>query len=313
MSKTVLVTGGCGFIGSNLVDRLIDEGFNVVVIDNKSSDAHDKFYINEKAIYYTNDIAESADTIHSINGIFLKHTPEYVFHLAAEARIQNCIYNPTKAFMTNGLGTQRILEASKLSGVKRVMFSSTSAIYGLTDSEIGSNSSQKETALADCLNMYSYSKLFGEGLCKLYSKMYNVDTVCFRYFNVYGPRQPVRGSYAPVIGVFSRLKKLSEPMTIVGDGSQTRDYVHVSDVVSANIAAMKKEQNLGGEIINIGTGLSFSVLDIAKMMGGEYTYVPAREGEAKRTLADITKAKEILDWEPKYTLEKYMENKEYDN
>lgn len=301
---TVLVTGGCGFIGSNLVDKLIESNHNVVVIDDLSSDAHNKFYYNKKATYYQHDI--SKDFL--VNGIFERHRPKYVFHLAAEARIQNCIENPSRALKVNTLGTDNILQASRMFDVSRVMFSSTSAIYGLNDSL-----PQKETLQPNCLNMYSYSKLFAEGLCKMYSTMYNLDSVCFRYFNAYGPRQPVRGSYAPVIGVFSRQKKNNEQMTVVGDGLQTRDYVHVSDIVSANIAAMNNEKNFNSEIINIGTGKSFSVLDIAKMMGGEYIHVDARKGEARHTLADITKAKELLNWEPKYSLETYMENKEYDN
>ena len=301
---TVIVTGGCGFIGSNLVDKLIELNYNVIVIDNLSSTTHEKFYYNKQAIYYKNDITNK----NILNGIFERHRPEYVFHMAAECRIQQCIEDPSKAFNTNTVGTNNILEASKLFGVKRVMFSSTSAIYGLNDTL-----PQTENLIPNCLNMYSYSKLFSEGLFKLYSEMYNIDSICFRYFNAYGSRQPIRGSYAPVIGVFSRQKKNNEQMTVVGDGLQTRDYVHVSDIVSANIAAMNCNNKLNANIVNIGTGKSFSVLDIAKMMNGEYIHVPARNGEARHTLADITKAKELLNWEPKYSLEKYMENKEYDN
>lgn len=300
----IIVTGGCGFIGSNLVDELIRLNYNVSVIDNLSSTAHEKFYFNKQAVYYKDDITNK----NIVNGIFEKHKPDYVFHMAAECRIQQCIEDPTTAFNTNTVGTNNILEASKLFGVKRVMFSSTSAIYGLNDTL-----PQTEKLTSDCLNMYSYSKLFSEGLFKLYSQLYGVDSICFRYFNVYGSRQPIRGSYAPVIGVFSRQKKNNEQMTVVGDGLQTRDYVHVSDIVSANIAAMNCQNNLNANIVNIGTGKSFSVLDIAKMMNGEYIHVPARSGEARHTLADITKAKELLNWEPKYSLEKYMENKEYDN
>lgn len=300
----IIVSGGCGFIGSNLVDELINLNHNVVVIDNISSTAHEKFYYNKQAIYYKDDITNK----NIVNGIFERHKPNYVFHMAAECRIQQCIEDPTKAFNTNTVGTNNILEASKLFGVKRVMFSSTSAIYGLNDTL-----PQTEKLTPDCLNMYSYSKLFSEGLFKLYSQLYGVDSICFRYFNVYGPRQPIRGSYAPVIGVFSRQKKNNEPMTVVGDGLQTRDYVHVSDIVSANIAAMNRDNKLNAEIVNIGTGKSFSVLDIAKMMNGEYIHVAERCNEVRHTLADITKAKELLNWEPKYSLEKYMEKKEYDN
>lgn len=301
----ILVTGGCGFIGSNLVDTLcVSQNYNVIVIDNLSSDAHDKFYYNKKATYYKDDITNK----HIVNDIFERHRPDYVFHLAAEARIQNCINDPTKAFNTNTVGTQNILEACRLFKTKRVMFSSTSAIYGLVDII-----PQTETQSPNCLNMYSYSKLFSEGLFKLYSEMYDVDSVCFRYFNVYGPRQPVRGTYAPVIGVFSRQKKMGDPMTIVGDGLQTRDYVHVYDVVRANIAAMNCKNKLNADVINIGTGKSYSVLDLAISMGGEYTHITPRQNEVRDSIADISKAKELLNWEPKYSLEKYMENKEYDN
>ena len=298
----ILVTGGCGFIGSNLTDALINLGHDVCVIDNLSSDAHDQFYYNKKATYYKDDVTNK----HIVTGIFERHKPDYVFHLAAEARIQNCINDPIKAYNVNTTGSLNILEASRMFGVKRIMFSSTSAIYGLNESY-----PQTEKLTPDCLNMYSYSKLFSEGLFKLYSETYNVDSVCFRYFNVYGPRQPVRGSYAPVIGVFSRQKKMGDPMTVVGDGLQTRDYVHVSDVVQANIAAMNKQDKLNAEIINIGTNKAFSVLELAIQMGGEYNHIAPRQGEARHTLADITKAKNLLNWEPKKDLLDYLRNEEY--
>ena len=299
----IIVTGGCGFIGSNLVDELIKQGHDVVVIDDLSSDAHDQFYFNEQAKYYHHDITNK----HIVHGVFQRHPPEYVFHLAAEARIQNCISDPSKALDTNTVGTQNVLEAAKRVKTKRVMFSSTSAIYGLSSNDV-----QKESDTPDCLNAYSYSKFFSEGLCKMYSNLYGLDTACFRYFNVYGNRQPIRGSYAPVIGVFSRQKKNNEAMTVVGDGLQTRDYVHVSDIVSANIAAMNHTESLAGKIMNVGTGTSYSVLDVAKMMGGEYTHVAPREGEARQTCANVSVIQETLGWKPTKSLSHYMENKEYD-
>jgi UDP-glucose 4-epimerase len=280
----IIVTGGCGFIGSNLVDTLVNEGHSVAVIDDLSSDAHDQFYFNSNATYYNYDVTNS----HLVNGVFERHEPEYVFHI-------------------NTFGTQNVLDAAKRVKTKRVMFSSTSAIYGLTQ-----NSIQNENDTPDCLNAYSYSKFFSEGLCKMYSDLYDLDTVCFRYFNVYGNRQPKRGSYAPVIGVFARQKKANQLMTVVGDGLQTRDYVHVKDVVSANIAAMNHSEPLKGKIMNVGTGTSYSVLDLAKMMGSEYTHVAPRSGEARHTCADISVIKETLGWLPTKTLKQYMENKEYD-
>ena len=303
-NKKILVTGGCGFIGSNLVDKLVSDGNDVIVIDNLSSDAHDQFYFNKSATYYEHNIINS----NIVNGVFSRHNPEYVFHLAAEARIQNCINDPLKTLQTNTLGTQNLLEACRLFNTKRFIFSSTSAIYGLK-----TISPMTETDTPDCLNPYSYSKWFSECLCKMYSDLYKLDTVCMRYFNVYGPRQPVRGSYAPVIGVFSRQKKNNEPMTIVGDGLQTRDYIHVSDVVEANIACMTFQQKFFGDIFNIGTGESYSVLDIAKMMGGEYIFVSPRSGEAKETLANNKKAKNILNWNWTKILKNYLLNKEYEN
>lgn len=299
----IIVTGGCGFIGSNLVDRLIDLNHNVIVIDDLSSDAHDQFYYNNKAIYYHYDITNE----NSVNSVFEKHEAEYVFHMAAEARIVNCITNPSRALSVNTLGTQNVLEASRRTKAKKVIFSSTSAIYGLTSKEI-----QTENDSPDCLNAYAYSKLFSEGLCKMYFDLYNLDTVCLRYFNVYGPRQPKRGSYAPVIGVFSRQKKQNEPMTIVGDGLQTRDYIHVSDVVNANILAMNHSTQLKGKVMNVGTGKSYSVLDLAKMMRGEYTHLPPRVAEARNTCANNLNIKVTLGWNPEKSLEEYMENEEYD-
>jgi UDP-glucose 4-epimerase len=297
-----LVTGGCGFIGSNLVDELINQNHDVVVIDNLSSDAHDQFYFNKKATYYNYDIQD-----HRINGLFEQYKFEYVFHLAAEARIQNCINDPSKALNTNTIGTQYLLQAANEHKVKRFILSSTSAIYGLNEIL-----PQTESLPVNCLNMYSYSKWFSENLCKMYANTTELDTICFRYFNVYGPRQPIRGSYAPVIGVFSRQKKAGEPMTIVGDGLQTRDYVHVSDVVNANISAMNKIENLNGEIINIGSEMNYSVLDIAKFMGGEYIYLPPRIGEAKNTLSNCNKAKQLLNWSSKKKLLDYLEKKDYE-
>jgi UDP-glucose 4-epimerase len=304
-----LVTGGNGFIGSNVVDALIEAGHEVIVIDNLSSDAHDNFYYNEKARASFKFCITNIKMCHEI---FEGFKPDYVFHFAAEARIQNCNLNPTKAYETNLMGTLNMLELSRNHKVKRFIFSSTSAIYGLKNSPFEPNLLNEEM-VPDCLNAYSLSKLSAEQACKMYSDLYGLSTVCLRYFNVYGPHQPKRGSYAPVIGIFSRQLKNNEKMTIVGDGNQTRDYVHVSDVVNANLLAALSEIDLKGDVFNVGSGKSFSVLELAKMMQGEYTFLPERVGEARHTLADITKIKQYFEWEPKKSLKEYMENKEYDN
>ncbi len=299
-----LVTGGNGFIGSNAVKALLDIGHQVEVIDNLSSDAHDEFVHHDEAKYHKIFIEDYV----MCSQVFERFRPDYVLHFAALARIQNCIEDPILAYETNLIGTLNMLELSRKHKVKRFVFSSTSAIYGLKNGD----EPQHEEMQPDCLNAYSLSKLAGEQACKMYSDLYSLSTACLRYFNVYGKNQPKRGSYAPVIGIFSRQKKNGEPMTIVGDGLQTRDYVHVSDVVIANITAATSNHDLRGDVFNVGSGKNYSVLELAKMMGGEYTHVPARVGEARQTLANINKIKEYFGWEPRKSLMEYMEKKQYD-
>lgn len=306
-----LVTGGAGFIGSNLVDALVSQGHEVIVIDNESSDAHDSFYWNPYANNNKLDICDYKNTRELYEGV------DAVFHLAAEARIQPCIDNPIKAANANVIGTCTVLQCAREAGVKRFMYSSTSAAYGLIN-----NPPMRESMPIDCLNPYSVTKVAGEELCKMYYKLYGLRTVVFRYFNVYGERQPVKGQYAPVVGIFLRQKKNNQPMTIVGDGSQKRDFVHVSDVVNANIKASMLpdkpfyiENGMAntiwdyGMVINIGTGICYSVKEISQMIGGDSINIAPRIGEAKITLADNTLARLILDWNPQVKLEEWINNK----
>lgn len=289
-----LVTGGAGFIGSHIVDALVDAGHEVLVIDNQSAASHDQFYFNDKAEYHCISITNSY-----ISGLFQE--VDYVFHLAAESRIQPALSNPELAIQTNVLGTCRVLKYALDYGIKRFIYSSTSSAYGLANSI-----PLQEDMKKDCLNPYSITKTAGEDFCKMYTNLYGLDTITFRYFNVYGERQPTKGQYAPVIGLFQRQSEAGDAMTVVGDGEQTRDYTHVSDVVAANIAAMVAPKEACGELFNIGTGDRHSVNKIAEMIGGEVTHVPARLGEARDTLADISKAKHILNWEPKVKLEDWL-------
>ena len=295
-----LITGGCGFIGSHIVDRLINEGHKVIVIDNLSSDAHEDFYYNFKASYYhysVNDYGQCAE-------VFNGSKPDYVLHLAAEARIQNCITDPTLAFQTNLTGTLNMLALAKHFKVKRLVLSTTSAIYGLTNMGL-----LNEQMSPDCLNAYSLSKYQAEQVCKMYSNMYGLDTVCLRYFNVYGPRQPTKGPYAPVIGVFSRQKQAGQKLTVVGDGDQTRDYVHVCDIVDANIKAAIHHIELNGEIFNVGTGKNYSVNWIASHIENNHNniiHIPPRVGEARDTIADNSKIINTLNWTPTISLEDYI-------
>lgn len=305
-----LVTGGCGFIGSHLVDRLIDDGHDVIVIDNKSSISNEKFYFNGKAKYYEYDICDSDDISYLFSGI------DWVFHLAAESRIQPIIDNPQLAVQTNTLGTCNVLEAARQHNVKRVMYSSTSAAYGLKNTP-----PLQESMLTDCLNPYSYSKVCGEQLCEMYYKMWGLETVIFRYFNVYGERHPIKGQYAPVVGLFIEQVKRYEPMTIVGDGNQRRDFTYVLDVVNANILAANAENIMFGTVFNVGTGNSTSVNELADMisknmsMRGYSThppvYIPERIGEARETKADYTKINQSLGWSPTITIEEWLDKYHY--
>ncbi len=291
-----LVTGGAGFIGSNLVDRLIKLGHEVVVIDNEYSDAHDQFYWNDRAENYKYDIRDYKNTRPLYDGV------DYVFHIAAEARIQPAIENPIESVSINSVGTCTVLQCSHEAAVRRVMYSSTSSAYGMNPSP------NVETQPDDCLNPYSVSKVNGEKLCKMYTDLFDLPTICFRYFNVYGERQPLKGQYAPVIGIFMRQKNSGEPLTIVGDGEQRRDFTHVSDVVNANILAAisNPTPEVFGQVFNVGTGKNHSVNEIAAMISDNTVNLPSRLGEARVTLADNQKLRTTFGWEPKVVLENWI-------
>ena len=296
MKTKSLVTGGAGFIGSNLVDKLLTMGHEVIVIDNQFSEAHDQFYWNFHGQNYRMDIRDYSLTRKLYDGV------DYVFHLAAEARIQPAIENPIEAVSINSVGTCTVLQCAREAGVKRVMYSSTSSGYGMNEPP------NVETQDDDCLNPYSVSKVNGEKLCKMYTSLYGLETVCFRYFNVYGNRQPLKGQYAPVIGIFLRQLAAGEPLTIVGDGEQRRDFTHVDDVVNANIKAALAniDDKCFGQVYNVGTGLNHSINEIAAMISDNVIRIPPRLGEAKISLANNTKLRETFNWEPTVKLETYL-------
>ncbi len=293
-----LVTGGAGFIGSNLVDKLLELGHEVIVIDNEFSDAHDHFYWNDKAQNYKYDIANYEATRPLYDGV------DYVFHLAAEARIQPAILNPIEAVRINTVGTCTVLQCSREAGVKRVMYSSTSSAYGKNEPP------NIETQYEDCLNPYSVSKVAGEKLCKMYTELYALPTVIFRYFNVYGERQPLRGQYAPVIGIFLRQKADGEPLTIVGDGNQRRDFTYVGDICQANILAATKEVDYEayGQVYNVGTGNNYSINQVARMISNNTTNIVPRPGETRLSLANNQKIRKTFGWEPKMKLQDWIES-----
>ena len=287
-----LVTGGAGFIGSHIVDKLLEMGHEVVVIDNESAESNEEFYWNDKTQNHKYDIRDYENTRPLYDGV------DYVFHTAAEARIQPAILNPIEAVSVNCVGTVTVLQCAREAGVRKVVYSSTSSGYGFN--EPPNNEGQRD----DCLNPYSVSKVSGEKLCKMYNDLFGLKTVFFRYFNVYGERQPLKGQYAPVIGIFLRQRGDGEALTIVGDGEQRRDFTHVSDVVSANILAATKDvdDEYYGKLYNVGNGVNYSINQIADTISDNQVNIPPRIGESRVTLANNIKLKETFGWEPKVNL-----------
>lgn len=293
--KKALVTGGAGFIGSNLVDLLLEKDYEVMVVDNESANSHDEYYWNSNAKNYKFDVSEHTSTLTE-----MCEGCDYIFHLASDVSIPYCIENPDKSYLNNVSSLCSVLEAARHARVDKVIFSSTAAIYGLT------NKVCIETDIPDPLNSYSVSKLSGEYLMRMYSDLYNVHTVTLRYFNVYGPRQPKTGQYAPVMGIFSEQKKQGKSLTVVGDGMQTRDFVHVSDIASANLTVAEKNVDQYGQIYNVGTGRATSVKKIARMISDDIIHLPPRPAEARHSLANISKIKRVYGWESKVKLEDWI-------
>ncbi len=287
--EKVIVTGGAGFIGSHIVDALVAEGYEVHILDNFSSGKQEN--CNEKAIVHEIDV-RNAETL-----VPLFENTKYVFHHAALPQVQYSLEHPAETHEINVTGLLNVLEAARVHGVKRLIFSASSAAYGNQDTL-----PVVETMDARPLSPYGAHKYIGEVYCALWSRVYNLETASLRYFNVYGPRQSSLGAYASVIAKFMDLQKENKALIITGDGEQTRDFVHVSDVVRANLLAMKASSIGHGEVINIGSGKQYSVHHIASIVGGPVEYAPARI-ESRDTQADIVKAKQLLGWEPYKNIE----------
>ena len=291
-----LVTGGAGFIGSHIVEQLIDLGHEVVVVDNEYSD-NENFYWRKDTYNVKIDITDKA-----LKNAFTN--VDYVFHLAAEARIGPSIENPVNAVNINTLGTCNVLQCARDAGVKKVMYSSTSSGYGLNPSP------NDETQPDDCLNPYSVSKVAGEKICKMYTDLFGLKTVIFRYFNVFGERAPKKGQYAPVIGIFLRQLASGEKLTIVGDGEQRRDFVYVKDVANANIMAAlsNADDDAYGQVYNVGSGKNYSVNDIASFISDDTMNIPPRVGEARDSLANINKIYKTFAWKPQVDVESWIKD-----
>ena len=289
----IIVVGGAGFIGSHIVDALIDSDYHVHVIDNLSTGRIEN--INPSAVFHDADIRD----FDSIKHIFKGAT--YVFHLAALARIQPSIVNPRESNDVNITGTLNVLIAARDAGVKRVIYSGSSSVYGTQDTV-----PYTEDMKPKPMNPYAVQKLVGELYCQVFSKLYGLEVIILRYFNVYGNREILSGTYATVLGIFRKQIMDGIPLTLVADGEKkVRDFTHVSDVVSANLLAMNS--NTYGEVINIGSGKNYSIKKIAEAFKHPIILIPSRPGEADITLADISKAKKLLNWEPKINVIDYIE------
>ena len=281
-----LVTGAAGFIGSNLTDYLVRQGHQVVCVDNESAD-NEKFHWNDTTINVSADITDYKSMKNVFTGV------DYVFHLAAESRLQPAINNPIQAVQRNCVGTTVMLQCAREAGVKRFIYSSTSSGYG------NNPYPNVETQPDDSLNPYSASKVAAEKFCKMYTDLYGLETVILRYFNVFGNRSPSKGQYAPVIGIFQRQRDAGEPLTIVGDGSQRRDFVHVEDVARANyLASFMPLKGCAGQVFNVGSGTCYTIKQIADSISDNQVYIPKRDGEMDTTFADITKIGEVIGWKP---------------
>lgn len=268
----IAITGNRGFIGSHLFDHLTKEA-DVIGVDIKD----DK------------DILDL--TPKNFEGV------DYVFHLAAEVSVPESIDDPIKSARTNISGTLNVLECAKQAGVKRVIFSSSAAVYGINKRNDSTGFPYSENLECNPLSPYAASKMAGEVYCKLYSELYGLDTVCLRYFNVFGDGMKANSQYSAALAIFLDKKRKNESLPVFG-GLQKRDFIYVEDVVEANVQAMLYMLPLKGECINIGTGKSHSISEIARMVSTNIDYFPQRKGEPNNSRADIMKAKRILLWKP---------------
>ena len=289
--RLVLVTGGAGFIGSHLVDALVEAGLSVRVIDNFATSTRE--YLNRKSELVEGDIRDASSIGDAFDGV------DTVFHVAALPRIPLSIAKPVETHMTNVVGTLNVLIAARDRKVRRVVFSGSSSVYG-EQAKIP----LVETMTPNPLNPYALQKYVGEQYARMFHRLFAMQTITLRYFGVYGPRMPSEGSYVLAVAAFLKARREGRPLEIFGDGEQTRDFTHVSDVVSANMFAMDCEVAVAdGRAINIGRGENVSVNRIAAMIGGEKVHREGRAGDMRDTLADRREAERVLGWRPRVSIE----------
>jgi len=289
----VLITGGAGFIGSHLADLLITSHHEVVVIDNLSNgrlENIEHILDNENFIFHEVDIIN----LESIKPIF--EDIDWVFHLAGMADIVPSIENPKAYYDCNVTGTFNVLESSRAAGVKKLVYAASSSSYGIPD-----NYPTAESADIRPQYPYALTKYMGEELVMHWSQTYNIPAIALRLFNVYGPRSRTTGAYGAVFGVFLSQKIHNKPFTVVGEGTQTRDFTYVTDVAKAFLKAA--EVSATGVALNVGSGNHYSINYLVELLEGEVTYVPKRPGEPDCTFADITKIRRLLDWKTEVSFE----------
>ncbi len=287
----VVVTGGAGFIGSNLVELLLKKKWKVVVIDNLSTGNIDNIKnFKSKIKFIKSDISKIGRWSNSFRNV------DIVFHLAALADIVPSIQKPTNYFKSNVTGTFNIVNVCKKYKVKKLLYSASSSCYG-----IPSKFPTNEKELINTQYPYALTKRLGEEIVLHWGKVYNLDVTSLRLFNVYGPKSRTSGTYGAVFGVFLAQKLNNKPYTVVGNGKQTRDFTYVSDVVNAFYMASKKKTN--SKVFNVGSGKTISINKIVEILGGKKIYIPKRPGEPDCTFADIRLIKKELKWSPKINIE----------
>jgi UDP-glucose 4-epimerase len=289
----VLVTGGAGFIGSHLVERLLADGHSMVVLDNFSTGRMENLaQVRDEGRLevYRTDIARFSE----IAGYF--KSVDWVFHLAARADIVPSIQEPLAYHEANVDGTIAVLEAARAAGVRRFVYAASSSCYGIPE-----QFPTPETAPIRPMYPYALTKVLGEQYVLHWDQVYRLPCVSLRLFNVYGPRARSSGAYGAVFGVFLAQKLAGKPFTVVGDGAQTRDFTFVTDAVDALVRAA--ESDLRGEVLNVGSGGTYSISALVRLLDGEVVHVPKRPGEPDCTFADTQKISALLAWRPKVTFE----------
>ncbi len=288
-----LVTGGAGFIGSHLVELLLNAGHEVVVLDNLSTGRIQNLELlnaPRQPVFHRADIAEAETILPLFSGV------DWVFHMAALADIVPSIQRPLDYHRSNVDGTANVLEASRKAGVKRLVYAASSSCYGIPDL-----CPTPETAPIRPQYPYALTKNIGEQYVMHWARIYGLPAVALRFFNVYGPRSRTSGTYGAVFGVFLAQKLAGKPFTVVGDGEQKRDFTFVGDVARACLAAA--ESDLAGKILNVGSGNPVSVNRLVELLGGEHIHIPKRPGEPDCTHADVAKIRRILGWEARVPIE----------